>query len=181
MSIKNIAPDRLDTHQVGGEGDNTFTTGELRVDNAGRTFIRAKLMPDTGSVTGSKGSFVAPSSESDVWTPGEYCHDLSDSASALQSRGGITQFSRMTAVTHYGWVQVKGEAKHFTSSTDALWVDGAILYVSTTDKILRPLNVASTGNAVTAQFMTKVGIALADNVGMTTGTTVSIFLDGIGY
>ncbi len=181
MTIKNIAPYQLDEVQVGGEGDQQFTTGEMREDTEGRLFIRAKLMPDTGSVTGAKWSVVYPSSESDVWSRGEFCSDLSDCADALKSRSGIQQFSRMTAVTHYGWVQVRGQTVHLTAVTDPVWLDGAILYVATTDKIIHPLNPASTGNAVTAQFMTKVGIALEDNDGLATGTTKSIFLDGIGY
>lgn len=181
MTIKNIAPYQLDEVQVGGEGDQQFVTGEMREDNAGRLFIRAKMLPDTSSVTGAKWTVVYPSSESNVWTRGEYASDLSDSASALQSMSGIQQFSRMTAVTHYGWVQVRGQTQHLAASTDALWVDGAFLYVSTTDKILRALNVASTGNAVTATFMTKIAIALENNVGMATGVTKSINLLGIGY
>lgn len=185
MSFKNIAPEELESVQVGGAVDRSFTTGEMRVDNAGRTYIRAKLSTDTGSVTGAKHTLVGPRSVSNVHTPGEYAHDLSDVASAFQTMCGVTKFSRMTAVTHFGWVQIKGPAKYLTASTNPNWLDGAWLYVSTTDKRIRALPVASTGNAVTVRNLTKFAIAMENNGAsggtMTTGVTKSIFLLGAGY
>jgi len=181
MAIKNIAPEELETVQVGGSTDKSFTTGELRVDNAGRKYIRGKIMVDTGSVTGAKHTLVVPYVASNVHTPGQYCHDLTDTASALQSRAGVTKFSQMTAVTHFGWVQVSGPAKYLAATTNANWLDGAKVFVSTTDNRINALAVASTGNAVTGINLTEVGIAMQNNIGMTTGVTVSVWLNGQGY
>jgi len=181
MAIKNIAPYQLGAVQVGGPTDKQFTKGEVRVDNAGRTFVRAQVIPGTSSVTGAKHTFVSPYSSSNVHTPGEYTHDLSDSASALQGRIGIQKFSMMTAVTHHGWVQTGGPAKYLTATTDPVWVDGAYLFVSTTDNQLNPLDVSSTGNAVTAINLTKCAIALENNTGLSTGVTKSVLLINNDY
>ena len=185
MAIKNIAPFELTTVQVGGPTDKQFTKGEIRVDNAGRKYIRAKVIPGTGSVTGAKHTIVVPYCSSNVHTPGEYTHDLTDTASALQTLTGIQKFSMMTAVTHHGWVQVKGPAKYLTAATNTAWVDGSWLYVSTTDNRLNNLNVASTENAVAGINLTKCAIALENNGvsggTMATGVTKSIWLIGNGY
>jgi len=132
-------------------------------------------------VTGAKYTVLYPITVGASITVGEFSHDMTDSDEHARGKIGVTQFSQMTAVTHYGWACVRGQTKYLTATTNTLWTAGVSLVISTTDNRLN--NGARI--ATTSMVRDKVGISLEENGistgGLTTGTTISIMLDGIGY
>lgn len=175
MAIKNIAPNALTAGVVGGTSPENYGVGTVYNAPDEKKYILAKVIPGTGSVTGARQTLVVPYVTSNVHTKGEYTHDLTDTASRFQTKAGIQKFSMMTAVTHYGWVQVEGSAEYLTATTNPIWLDGNGLAVSTTDNRLNAVSMATTSNLITV-----CAIAEENNTGLSTGTSVSIRLTGGG-
>lgn len=176
MAIKNIAPETLTAVKVGGTGPDNHGVGTIHQSHDGKMYIKAKIIPGTGSVTGRKQSLVVPYYTSDVHTDGEFTHDLTDSPTNAQTLAGVQMFSMMTAVTHYGWVQYRGSVKYYGATTNPAWLDGASLVVSTTDNRLN----ASAATTTYGDLHLRVAVAEANNTAVA-AASVSIRLLGQGY
>jgi hypothetical protein len=177
MAIKNIAPATLTAVKVGGIGPDDHGVGTMHQSHDGKMYIKAKIIPGTGSVTGHKQSLVVPYYTGDAHTAGEFTHDLTDCPTNSQQLAGVQMFSMMTAVTHYGWVQVRGEVQFSGATTNPLWLDGVNLIVATTDNQLTPKALTAT---TFSEIYLRVGLAEANNTALT-ASSVSIRLLGEGY
>ncbi len=175
MAIKNIAPNALTACVVGGTSPENFGVGTVIDGPDEKKYIMAKIIPGTASVTGARQTLVVPYVTGNVHTKGEYTHDLTDTAGRLRRMAGIQKFSMMTAVTHYGLVQIEGSAEYLTATTNPLWLDGNPLSISTTDNRLNASSMATT-----SELVSMCAIAEEDNIGVTVGTSVSIRLLGVG-
>jgi hypothetical protein len=176
MSIKNIAPDTLTTVLVGGTTPENHGIGTMHDGEDGKMYIKAKIIPGSSSVTGHKQSLVVPYYTSDAHTIGEFTHDLSDCPTNAQTLAGVQMFSMMTAVTHYGWVQVRGSVAFSGAVTNPIWVDGASVVVSTTDNRLNSTAATTTYG----DLHLRVAVAEANNTAVA-ASSVAIRLLGQGY
>ncbi len=129
-TLKNLAPYTLEDYNT-GVSDQQFMVGDEYIGARNTRFERVRMI---GSVTGRRFSMCVATSSPDGANGREYSHDISDTAAGLHQFAGISQGSRMTAVTHFMWVQRGGDGPMITPAVTSLIVAGEKLYVSTTDK-----------------------------------------------
>jgi len=166
--LKNIAPYQLSAVDT-GVADKQFAVGDVLEMN-GKIFTRARVLPGTGGTTGSAFAAVFPSTTGS-YTRGDFSFDPSDATLYMQSAFGLAQGSMMTAVTHFMWVQTKGQGPYLVSSTGA--------------NIGEPLFAASTDGGLLAKSLISTTINIGyegayalEAFGMSTGVTKDIMLLG---
>lgn len=160
-TLKNLAPYQLKDVAT-GVSDDQHTVGDEYIGKYGRKYVRGKVLPGTGSVTGRRWSLIVSTS---VGILGEnvFTFDLTDTIGWGQRFAGVSQGSMLTAVTHFMWIQRDGIAPIQVPATTTHIIAGDRLWVSTTDKTVMHQIAGTTGNdgREFAVAMEKFGVATA--------------------
>ena len=132
-TLKNLAPHQLSDYNT-GVSDQQFTVGDIYIGADNRRYERIRQIGGTGSVTGRRFSMAVQTATANGAGTYDYTFDITDKAAGADNEAGSTQFSMMTAVTHFGWLQTNGFGPVIGPATTSNIAAGNKLYVSTTDK-----------------------------------------------